>query len=52
MDDYALMVWRFCVLKKARAQSVSAKYRDGILTEDWLRDLARWWPHRGAHAAP
>ena len=41
MDNYALMVWRLCVLKKARAQSISAKYRNGSLTEDWLRDLAK-----------
>ena len=41
MDEYALIVWRICVLKKARAQKISAKYRDGLLTEDWLRDVVK-----------
>lgn len=41
MDEYALMIWRICVLKKARARAVPAKYRDGRLTAGWLRDLAK-----------
>lgn len=41
MDEYALMVWRICVLRKARAQAVTTKYREGSITEDWLRDLAK-----------
>ena len=41
MDEYALIVWRICVLKKARAQKISAKYREGFLTEDWLRDVVK-----------
>ena len=41
MDEYALMVWRICVLKRARTQAVPAKYREGSLTGDWLRDLAK-----------
>lgn len=41
MDSYALMVWRICVLKKARAQATTKKYREGSISEDWLRDLAK-----------
>ena len=41
MDAYALMMWRICVLKKARIQDVTTKYREGSITEDWLRDLAK-----------
>lgn len=41
MDEYALMVWRICVLRKARAQNITTKYREGSITEEWLRDLAK-----------
>ena len=41
MDAYALMVWRICVVKKARAQALTTKYHEGSITDDWLRDLAK-----------
>lgn len=41
MDEYALMVWRICVLKKARALKLATLYKEGIITEEWLRDLAK-----------
>ena len=41
MDEYALLVWRICVLKKAHQLKPVTKYREGIITIDWLRDLAR-----------
>ncbi len=41
MDEYALLVWRICVLKKARAQKMAARYKKGAITSEWLRDLAK-----------
>lgn len=41
MDEYALIAWRGCVLKKAHAQSITTKYRAGSISEEWLRDLAK-----------
>ena len=41
MDEYALLVWRICVLKKARAFKLTSQYKDGIITHEWLRDLAK-----------
>lgn len=43
MDDYALLIWRIAVLKKARlqAQNLRTRYKNGLVTEDWLRDLAK-----------
>lgn len=41
MDEYALIAWRICVLKKARAMSIKAKYEVGCITDDWLRDLVK-----------
>ena len=41
MDEYALLVWRICVLKKARSLELTARYREGVITDEWLRDLAR-----------
>ena len=41
MDEYALLVWRICVLKKARTLKLSTKYKEGAITDDWLRDLAK-----------
>jgi len=41
MDEYALLVWRICVLKKARSQKLTGSYRPGLITESWLRDLAQ-----------
>lgn len=41
MDDDALLVWHVCVLKKARRQVLTAKYRKSTITDEWLRDLAK-----------
>lgn len=42
MDDYALLVWRAAVLKKARQQrqKLGVTYRKGAITDGWLRGLA------------
>lgn len=41
MDEYALLVWRVAVLKKARSQKPAARYRKDAITEEWLRDLVK-----------
>lgn len=43
MDEYALLVWRIAVLKKARLQQGTLKtsYKSGSITAEWLRDLAK-----------
>lgn len=41
MDEYALLIWRIAVLKKARNQKPSTTYIDGSITPEWLRDLAK-----------
>lgn len=41
MDEYALLVWRVAVLKKARQQKLKTQYKPGSITDEWLRDLAK-----------
>lgn len=41
MDEYALLIWRIAVLKKARSQKPSATYVEGSITTEWMRDLAK-----------
>lgn len=43
MDEYALLVWRISVLKKAQKQqqNLKVKYKHGSITAGWLRDLAK-----------
>jgi HTH-type transcriptional regulator/antitoxin HigA len=43
MDEYALLVWRIAVLKKARHQkhALKTQYKPGFITDDWLRDLVK-----------
>ncbi len=43
MDEYALLVWRIAVLKKARQKKSALKvtYKDNAITEEWLRDLVK-----------
>lgn len=41
MDDYALIAWRACVLKKAQDATLRTKYVPGAITDDWLTDLAK-----------
>jgi HTH-type transcriptional regulator/antitoxin HigA len=40
-NDMALKAWHMCVLRKARAVSVTRDYRRETITPDWLRELAR-----------
>jgi len=41
MDEYALLIWRIGVLKKARTLKLSSQYKEGVITGEWLRDLAK-----------
>ena len=41
MDEYALLVWQLCVLKKARGMRTAAEYKHNTITDGWLRDLAK-----------
>ncbi len=43
MDEYALLVWRVAVLKKARRQkhTLKTQYKPGSITAEWLRHLAK-----------
>jgi HTH-type transcriptional regulator/antitoxin HigA len=38
---YALLAWRLCVIKKARANPAPREYIKGVVTAKWLKDLAR-----------
>lgn len=40
-DGYALLAWRLCVIKKARANPAPREYKKGSITAKWLKDLAR-----------
>jgi len=40
-DGYALLAWRLCVIKKARANPAPREYKKSIITAKWLKDLAR-----------
>lgn len=40
-DGHALLAWRLCVLKKARAIELPHAYEKGVVTPQWLRDLAK-----------
>jgi HTH-type transcriptional regulator/antitoxin HigA len=40
-DGYALLAWRLCVIKKARANPAPREYKKGIITTKWMKDLAR-----------
>ena len=41
MDEYALLVWRISALRKARSLRFSTTYRAGVITAEWLRNLAK-----------
>lgn len=45
MDDYALLVWRACVLQKAQLFPPTGTYRRGVITYSWLRTLAQHSRH-------
>lgn len=40
-DGHALLAWRLCVIKKARAYPAPREYKKGVITTKWLKDLAR-----------
>lgn len=40
-DGHALLAWRLCVLKKARTVDLPHAYAKGVVTQQWLRDLAK-----------
>lgn len=40
-DGEALLAWRLCVLKKARAMALAHDYEKGVVTTRWLKDLAK-----------
>lgn len=40
-DEMALLAWRLCVLRQARASHIARKYRHGTITPAWLRELAK-----------
>lgn len=40
-DGEALLAWRLCVLKKARAMTLAHDYEKGVVTPRWLKDLAK-----------
>lgn len=41
MNDYALIAWLACVLKKARTIPLFGTYKTGSITEQWLHDLVK-----------
>lgn len=41
MDEYGLLIWRACVVSKARKSPPRAQYQPGSVTSKWLRDLAK-----------
>jgi len=40
-DEMALLAWRMCVLRKARAVNTVREYKHGTITPAWLRELAK-----------
>lgn len=40
-DEYSLLAWRLCVIKKARAYPAPREYKKGVITAKWMKDLAR-----------
>lgn len=40
-DELALLAWRMCVLKKAREVVFTREYKAGLITPEWLRELAK-----------
>jgi HTH-type transcriptional regulator/antitoxin HigA len=41
MDHYALIVWRARVLCKAKKSPPRGHYKEGVITDAWLRDVAK-----------
>lgn len=40
-DEYALLAWRLCVIRKARAAPPERPYKTGTVTSKWLQQVAR-----------
>lgn len=40
-DDLAILAWRMCVLRQARAINLTRDYTHGTITPVWLRELAK-----------
>lgn len=40
-NEHALLAWRLCVIKKARANPAPRAYKKGVITAKWLKELAR-----------
>jgi HTH-type transcriptional regulator/antitoxin HigA len=41
LDESALLIWRICVIKKARSTKLGRNYQKGVITTSWLSDLAK-----------
>ena len=40
-DEMALLAWRMCVLRQARAVNAVREYKHGTITPAWMRELAK-----------
>ncbi len=40
-DEMAILAWRMCVLRKAREVTSTREYKQGTITPEWLRELAK-----------
>lgn len=40
-DEMALLAWRMCVLRQARAVNMVREYKHGTITPAWLRELVK-----------
>lgn len=41
IDEPSLLIWSVCVVQKARTLNLRGKYTPGVITPDWLRELAK-----------
>ncbi|PKO77716.1 MAG: transcriptional regulator [Betaproteobacteria bacterium HGW-Betaproteobacteria-15] len=41
IDEPSLLIWSVCVVQKARTVNLRGKYVPGVITPDWLRELAK-----------
>lgn len=41
LNEYALLVWRACVVRKASTIKLKTKYESGVITNVWLREVAK-----------
>lgn len=38
MDSHALLIWQAAVIHKARQIKIAGKYKNGVITDEWLRN--------------